>query len=92
MKDFRRDKTQPIPKWFNGIILEHSEVVTNQFTGLSIELNPLEVAIYDLGRGAEMIASGLPHEDLQEPLFDIVRKCNSWFISNNSRAYMILID
>ena len=50
---------QEAPKWFDGYIGTESEYVKNPFTGEGIELNPLEVAIYDLIMGANQIAESM---------------------------------
>lgn len=63
------------------IMDDESKLVENRFGGASIMLNPLEIAIYDLSIGAEM---------LQE--YTIVRKCIDWFIDNNVEAYSVLLD
>jgi hypothetical protein len=96
-------KIQNIPEWFDGTIGTENEIISNPFTGESIELNPLEVAMYDLVMGANMIASEmdlkwretLKSSDLNpkaEPLWDLVRKGISWFKENNAKAYMVLLD
>ena len=40
-------KTQKIPKWFEGQIYEKGDLITNPFSGVSYELNGLELSIYD---------------------------------------------
>ena len=96
-------KIQKIPKWFNGTIGTENETISNPFTGESIELNPLEVAIYDLVIGSNMIATELDYKyfktlnssDLNpkaKGLWDLVQLGNSWFRKNNAKAYMVLLD
>ena len=60
---------------------DRSEKVTNPFSGVSIELDPAEAAVYDYIRGAEMLG------DLRN-----VGKCKDWFADKNPEAYMVLID
>jgi len=72
---------QVMPKWFNGQIYDTGDVVTNNFTGESIELTAEEVSMYDLIMGAQMLRQ-----------WDIMEKGLSWFRRNNSKAYMILLD
>ena len=74
-------KQQTTPKWFDGFILEEPEIIANPYSGESVELNPLEVAIYDLCKGAEMCQN-----------YGIMRKCLDWFRKNNADAYMTLLD
>lgn len=94
---------QQIPDWFNGSIGDEKETVSNPFTGESIELSPLEVAIYDLCMGANMVAERLDvkfqqtlkREDLNPkavPFWETVRNCTSWFREHNAKAYMVLLD
>ena len=96
-------ETQKIPEWFNGNIGDVSEEIENPFSGESIELNPLEVAMYDLTIGANMMAEKLDYKFLQtfkeedmnddaQYFWDLVRKGNSWFRENNPKAYMVLLD
>ena len=72
---------QVMPKWFNGQIYDTGDVVTNNFTGESIELTAEEVSMYDLIMGAQMLRQ-----------WDIMEKGLSWFRRNNSKAYIVLLD
>ena len=40
-------KKQKLPKWFNGELYEKGAVVQNRFGGGSIELNAMELSMYD---------------------------------------------
>ena len=60
---------------------DRSEKVTNPFSGVSIELDPAEAAVYDYIRGAEMIGD-----------MNNIGKCKDWFEKKNPKAYSILID
>lgn len=55
--------------------------VTNPFSGESIVLTPLEVAVYDVTMGANMMGR-----------YDLVRKGIDWFRQHNAKAYMVLLD
>ena len=46
---------QKLPKWFDGVVYKNYETVQNPFSGEQIKLNPNEVAMYDLCKGAEML-------------------------------------
>ena len=50
-----KTKEQPIPKWFNGQVYGKGGVVQNRFGGEEIELNNIELSIYDLTMGASII-------------------------------------
>ena len=55
--------------------------VKNPFSGVGIDLNPEEVAVYDYLKGCEMIGD-----------YKGLRKGIDWFIDNNAEAYMVLLD
>jgi hypothetical protein len=96
-------KTLKKPIWFRGTVGKENEIVSNPFTKKSIELNPLEVAIYDFTIGSNMIAEQIDSKfnktlnpnDLNpnaQPLWENVRNGNGWFRINNPKAYMVLLD
>ena len=86
-----KEKKQELPKWFNGAIYDKGEVVQNRFTGQSIELNNIELSMYDFVMGATMTSeSGWLTTD-NEIVRDL-RKGLSWFRQNNAEAYMVLLD
>ena len=72
-----------INELFPGImVLDESPVeVKNPFSGESIELTPEEVAVYDYLKGCELMAD---YKGLQKGI--------DWFIKNNAKAYMVLLD
>tara|TARA_R110001592_G_scaffold150456_1_gene376449 strand:- start:2059 stop:2352 length:294 start_codon:yes stop_codon:yes gene_type:complete len=96
-------KKLKIPNWFKGTVGDENEVVKNPFTKESIELNPLEVAIYDFTMGSNMMAEQLDIKfnktlnpnDLNpnaQGLWQNVRNGIGWFRKNNAKAYMVLLD
>ena len=68
---------------FPGITVYDDEpvFVKNPFSGEGIELSPEEVTVYDLLKGSELMGD-----------FKTVRKALDWFIDNNAKAYMVLLD
>ena len=58
-----------------------SETITNPFSGESIELDPVAVAVYDVIKGAEFLGD-----------YETVRKGLDWFIDHYPDAYMTLLD
>ena len=74
-------KTQKLPKWFKGQLYLSGALVTNPFTGIEYQLNPMELSMYDLIKGAEMLG-----------LWTDVQKGCEWFRCNNTEAYMALLD
>ena len=83
-------KKQQLPKWFNGELYEKGAVVRNRFGRGEIELNNIELSMYDFVIGAsitcEMGIFNTPHH-IKE-----LRKGLDWFRKNNSEAYMVLLD
>lgn len=65
----------------NMLIGEEPEVIQNPYSKEKITLTPEEVAVYDVIKGAEMLG-----------LHDKVRIGIDWFIKNNVKAYMTLLD
>ena len=81
---------QKLPDWFNGELYKEGDVVENPYSGESIELNNIELSMYDFVMGAtfvvEMGASRSEKliKELQDGLY--------WFRVNNPKAYMVLLD
>lgn len=75
-----KNKTQ-LPKWFNGTIYDKGETVTNPFSGDTYELNNLELSMYDLIMGSQMVQK-----------YDLTRKGLDWFRKSNPKAYQVLLD
>ncbi len=82
---------QKIPKWFNGMIYTEGDIVENRFTGESIELNNIELSMYDFVMGAVM-ASEAGWDSTNSEIVKDLRKGLSWFRQNNAEAYMVLLD
>ena len=76
-----KTKTQKLPKWFNGEIYNKGEEVINPFSGDSYELNNLELSMYDLIIGSQLVEK-----------YDLTRKGLDWFRTNNAEGYRILLD
>ena len=73
-----------LPKWFanmGGVLYNEGAKVTNRFSGESIELDNVELSLYDYIKGCEMLSD-----------WDGVQKGLSWFMRNNAKAYLILLD
>ena len=77
-----KNSNTEVPKWFNGTVYPAGDKVTNPFSGSKVELNNIELSIYDFIMG--MAYSGKYHKD-----FDRARY---WFAEVNPSAYMNLID
>ena len=83
-------KEQKLPKWFKGELYEEGAVVRNRFGGDSIELNNVELSMYDFVIGSSIVmetSGGYKHTDVNE-----LRKGLDWFRKNNPKAYMVLLD
>ena len=66
---------------FPCVVLEHSEEITNKFSGEKVMLPPDAVAVYDTIKGAELIGNG-----------EHFRKGIDCFIKNEPDAYKKLLD
>ena len=83
-------KEQPVPKWFNGVIYDKGAVVQNRFGRAEIELNNVELSMYDFVMGASItVEMGIfnTSKHVQD-----LRKGLSWFRTHSPKAYMILLD
>ena len=58
-----------------------NEIVTNPFSGESVELTPEAVAVYDTIKGCEMFGD-----------YTGVRRGLDWFRKHYPNEYMILLD
>ena len=83
-------KKQQLPKWFKGELYEEGAIVQNRFGGAEIELNNVELSMYDFVIGSSIVmemSGGYKHTNVNE-----LRKGLDWFRKNNPTAYMILLD
>ena len=78
---------QQLPKWFKGELYEKGDVVRNRFGGGEIELNNVELSMYDFVIGATIIMEMGLDTDIVN-----LRKGLDWFRKNNPEAYMVLLD
>ena len=80
---------QQLPKWFKGELYEKGAVVQNRFGGDSIELNNVELSMYDFVIGCSIMTE-MGSRDTK--LITELRKGLDWFRMNNAEAYMVLLD
>tara|TARA_R110000824_G_scaffold146812_2_gene315912 strand:- start:36 stop:299 length:264 start_codon:yes stop_codon:yes gene_type:complete len=85
-----KTKEQPIPEWFNGVIYDKGAVVQNRFGGDSIELNNIELSMYDFIMGASIVVE-MGMFNTPQHLKDL-RRGLDWFKQYNAKAYMVLLD
>ena len=85
-----KKKEQKLPKWFDGQVYDKGAVVHNRFGGDSIELNNIELSMYDFVMGTSMTAEmgifNTPHH------IKDLRKGLDWFRTHSPEAYMVLLD
>jgi hypothetical protein len=84
-----KTKEQTLPKWFDGTVYEEGSVVQNRFGGAEIELNNIELSMYDLVMGASIITEmggGGPG------IIRDLRRGLDWFRQYSPEAYMVLLD
>lgn len=77
-----KNSNKVAPRWFTGIIYTEGGKVTNPYSGATVELNNIELSVYDFIMG--VAALGIYHKD-----FDRARY---WFAAVNPSAYMQLLD
>ena len=85
----KKTKEQELPKWFDGTVYEEGGVVQNRFGGAEIELNNIELSMYDLVMGASIITEmggGGPG------IIRDLRRGLDWFRQYSPEAYMVLLD
>jgi hypothetical protein len=85
-----KTKEQKLPKWFNGQVYEKGAVVQNRFGGAEIELNNIELSMYDFVLGASVTAE-MGIFNTPQHIKDL-RRGLDWFRKNNAEAYMVLLD
>ena len=66
---------------FECMVGTEPETITNPFSGESVLLDPVAVAVYDTIRGAEMFGQ-----------YEVVRKGLDWFRRFYPSEYMVLLD
>ena len=81
---------QKLPKWFKGQLYSEGDKVQNPFSGDSYQLTAEELSMYDFIKGSEMCMSA--GWNLNSKIRDEFDKALSWFIKNNPKAYMALLD
>jgi len=80
---------QKLPSWFKGELYKEGSAVTNPYSGEEIELNNVELSMYDFVMGATFVVEmGSRSEKLIKELQDGLY----WFRINNPKAYMVLLD
>ena len=72
---------QPNPPFPVEIIDTKPVKVVNQFSGQSVMLEPVALAVYDCIKGAEMLQD-----------YKMVEEGLEWFSKNYPKEYMVLLD
>lgn len=100
----KNKKDKIIKKWgykkeelpFHDIEIYNDEEtsVENKYSGASIKLNPVELAIYDVLMGAYHLHLQIfkNEPDIAREMYDDFNRGKLWFIKNNPDAYYTLID
>ena len=92
-----KTKEQKLPKWFDGQVYEKGAVVQNRFGGAEIELNNIELSMYDFVMGCVIMTEmgGVIMTEMggrETKLITELRKGLDWFRTHNTEAYMVLLD
>ena len=85
-----KTKEQPVPEWFNGVVYDKGAIVQNRFGGDSIELNNVELSMYDFVMGASIVVE-MGMFNTPQHIKDLIRGLD-WFKQYNAKAYMVLLD
>ena len=80
-----------LPKWFKGACYDEGSTVKNPFSGEEYELNNVELSMYDFVIGSQIVFEKMPATITPKHVKDF-QKGLDWFRSNNSSAYMVLLD
>ena len=80
-----------LPAWFKGSQYDEGDIVKNMFSGEECELNATELSMYDFIIGSQMVMEMTPKMVTKQQVTDF-QKGLDWFRSNNSSAYMVLLD
>ena len=91
MKKKQEKKKQILPNWFDGLIYSEGDTVTNPFSGESYELTGPELSMYDFITGTSWVMEVAPKTVTAQQIKNF-HKALDWFRSNNSKAYMVLLD
>jgi len=84
-------KNTKLPAWFEGMQYDKGDTVKNPFSGEECELNATELSMYDFIIGSQMVMEMTPKMITPKHIKDF-QKGLDWFRSNNSGAYMTLLD
>ena len=82
---------QKLPKWFTGELYKEGATVQNRFSGEEIELNNVELSMYDFIMGATTMYE-MRGMNVDQNMLKDLRKGLDWFRMNNAEAYMVLLD
>ena len=82
---------QKLPKWFNGELYEEGATVQNRFSGEEIELNNVELSMYDFIMGATTMYE-MRGMNVDQLMLKDLRKGLDWFRTHNATAYIVLLD
>ena len=85
-----KTKKQKLPKWFDGEVYDKGAVVQNRFGGAEIELNNIELSMYDFVMGASITAE-MGIFNTPNHMKDL-RRGLDWFRTHSPEAYMVLLD
>ena len=80
---------QKLPKWFTGELYEEGATVQNRFSGEEIELNAMELSMYDFVMGSTILVEMGGGES---NMIKNLRRGLDWFRKHNAKAYMVLLD
>ena len=77
-------------------IFNENEIITNPYSGISVELKPIQVAIYDYIRGYELLTSNpiycIVPKKQRDVAYTNTRAAKDYFMMKWNKKYMLLLD
>ena len=80
---------QQLPDWFNAELYEEGDIVKNRNSNESIELNNVELSMYDFVGGS---IYSLEMEQGSKKELDMLKDGLEWFKANNNEVYKMLLS
>ena len=94
-KSWGYDDVSKLPYGEHMMIAPEPEIRQNPYSGVKVELNPVELAIFDRLMDAyhtHLEVGNAGDIEKAQMLYSVYLTGKNWFIENNIEAYMDLID
>ena len=94
-KSWGYDDVSKLPYGEHMMIAPEPEIRQNPYSGVKVELNPVELAVFDRLMDAyhtHLEVGNAGDIEKAQMLYSVYNTGKNWFIENNIEAYMDLID